>query len=80
MSCTASAILLSVSVAFNETPESMVTPVKAELLLKDSTVTEISSPDIDGIKHSIAAIKLLIITHKYNQIDLLFEMAFSVSR
>jgi hypothetical protein len=53
---TASAMLLRVSVDFRETPESMVTPVKAELLLKDSTVTEISSPLIDGTKHSIADI------------------------
>ena len=52
-SVTASAILLSVSVDLRDTPESIVTPVNAELLLKDSTVTEISSPDIDGIKHSI---------------------------
>jgi hypothetical protein len=58
----------------------MVTPVKAALLLKDSTVTEISSPDIDGIKHSIPAIEQLVITYKYKQLDLLFEMPFSVSR
>jgi hypothetical protein len=49
-------MLLRVSVDFRETPESMVTPVKAELLLKDSTVTEISSPLFDGTKHSIADI------------------------
>ena len=34
----------------------MVTPVKDALLLKDSTVMDISSPDIDGIKHSIPVI------------------------
>ena len=46
-------MLLRVSVDFSDTPESMVTPVNAALLLKDSTVTEMSSPDIDGTKHSI---------------------------
>jgi hypothetical protein len=50
---TASAMLLRVSVILNDTPERMVTPVNAALLLKDSTVTDISSPDIDGTKHSI---------------------------
>jgi hypothetical protein len=49
-------MLLSVSVNLSETPERIVTPVNEELLLKDSTVTEISSPDIDGTKHSIPAI------------------------
>ena len=51
-------MLLRVSVDFNETPERTVTPVNAELLPKDSTVTEISSPDIDGTKHSIPAIAI----------------------
>ena len=50
---TASAMLLNVSVVLNDTPDRMVTPVKASLRLKDSTVTEISSPRIDGTKHSI---------------------------
>ena len=49
-------MLLRVSVDLRETPERIVTPVNAELLLKDSTVTEISSPDMDGTKHSIPAI------------------------
>ena len=38
---------------FNETPERMVTPENESLLLKDSTVTDMSSPDIDGTKHSM---------------------------
>ena len=46
-------MLLNVSVVLNDTPDRMVTPVKASLRLKDSTVTEISSPPIDGTKHSI---------------------------
>ena len=46
-------MLLKVSVERRDTPERMVTPVKASLLLKDSTVTEMSSADIEGIKHSI---------------------------
>ena len=48
--------VIRVSVERSETPESMVTPVKDALLLKDSTVMDISSPDIDGIKHSIPVI------------------------
>ena len=50
---TASAMLLRVSVDLNDTPVRIVTPVKASLLLKDSTVTDMSSADIDGTKHSI---------------------------
>ena len=46
-------MLLNVSVVLNDTPDRMVTPVKASLQLKDSTVTEISSPRIDGTKPSI---------------------------
>ena len=49
-------MLLRVSVDLRETPERIVTPVNAELLLNDSTVTEISSPDMNGTKHSIPAI------------------------
>lgn len=49
----ASAIDLRVSVDFKETPESIVTPENESLLLKDSTVTEMSSSDIDGTKHSM---------------------------
>jgi hypothetical protein len=49
-------MLLRVSADLRETPERMVTPVNAELLLKDSTVTDMSSEDIDGTKHSIPAI------------------------
>ena len=50
---TASAMDLRVSVDFNETPERIVTPENESLLLKDSTVTDMSSPDIDGTKHSM---------------------------
>ena len=46
-------MLFNVSVLLRETPDNMVTPVKESLLPNDSTVTERSSPDIDGIKHSI---------------------------
>jgi hypothetical protein len=49
----ASAMLLNVSVDLNETPERIVTPAKESLRLKDSTVMEMSSPDMEGIKHSI---------------------------
>ena len=50
---TASAMLLRVSVDLNDTPDRTVTPVKDSLRLNDSTVTDISSPDMDGTKHSI---------------------------
>ena len=46
-------MLLRDSVERRETPERIVTPVKASLLLNDSTVTEVSSADIAGIKHSM---------------------------
>ena len=57
---TASAMLLRVSVVRSDTPDKMVTPVNAVLLLKDYTVTEISSPDIDGTKHSILDIVITL--------------------
>ena len=44
---------LRVSVDLRETPERIVTPENESLLLKDSTVTEMSSPDIVGTKHSM---------------------------
>jgi hypothetical protein len=46
-------MLLNVSVDLNDTPERTVTPVNDSLRLNDSTVTEISSPVIDGTKHSM---------------------------
>jgi hypothetical protein len=46
-------MLLRVSVVLSDTPESIVTPVKDWLLLNDSTVVEISSPLMDGMKHSM---------------------------
>ena len=47
----------------------MVTPVNELLRLKDPTVVEISSPDIDGTKHSILdiVISLLYIKDKLTQ-------------
>ena len=60
----ASAILLRVSVDFNDTPDRIVTPVNAELLLKDSTVTATSSPDIVGTKHSIPDMVSKYISYK----------------
>jgi hypothetical protein len=49
----ASAMDRRVSVCLRDTPERIVTPLNDSLLLKDSTVKEISSPDIEGMKHSI---------------------------
>lgn len=53
-------MLLNVSVALSETPDRIVTPVKESLRLKDSTVVEISSPHIKGMKHSIVDITVLM--------------------
>ena len=52
-------MLLKVSVDLSDTPESTVTPVKDSLRLNDSTVTEISSPDMEGTKHSMLDISYL---------------------
>lgn len=46
-------MLFRVSVDLKDTPERTVTPVKDSLRLNDSTVTEISSPVMDGTKHSM---------------------------
>jgi hypothetical protein len=60
----ASAMLLRVSVDLRLTPESMVTPVKDWLLLKDSTVVDISSPFIDGTKHSMLDIIISVFVYQ----------------
>ena len=52
-------MLLNVSVDLSDTPERTVTPVNDSLRLNDSTVTEISSPDMDGTKHSMLDISYL---------------------
>jgi hypothetical protein len=64
-----SAMLFRVSVERRDTPERKVTPVKTELLPKDSTVTEISSADMEGTKHSIPAITVKLKSDKNNQFD-----------
>jgi hypothetical protein len=56
-------MLLRVSVDLRLTPESMVTPVKDWLLLKDSTVVDISSPLIDGTKHSMLDIVIPVFVY-----------------
>ena len=55
---TASAILRSVSVSLNDTPERKVTPAKDALLLNEFTVNSRLSPSIAGTKHSIVVIAL----------------------
>lgn len=60
----ASAIDLNVPVALKETPDRIVTPVNESLLLKDSTVTDISSPDIDGTKHSMLDIIIFALAYQ----------------
>ena len=70
---TDSAMLLRVSVERKETPERIVTPVKAELRLNDSTVMEISSPDMEGIKHSIFAMTCSLNTDKYSYLGPKFK-------
>ena len=61
---TASARLLNVSVDLNDTPLNIVTPEKASLQLKDSTVMDMSSPDIDGIKHSIFDMATFVLSYQ----------------
>ena len=58
-------MLLNVSVDLSDTPERTVTPVNDSLLLNDSTVTEISSPDMDGTKHSMLDMIFLFWSNKY---------------
>ena len=54
-------MLLKVSVDLSDTPERTVTPVNDSLRLNDSTVTEISSPDMDGTKHSMVDMAIWVI-------------------
>ena len=64
-------MLHRVSVDFRDTPDKIVTPVNASLRLKDSTVMDISSPDMDGMKHSMLdmVILMLSIKDKLNKIS-----------
>ena len=60
----ASAMLLRVSVERSDTPDRMVTPVNDWLLLNDSTVVDISSPLMEGIKHSMLDMDVFVFVYQ----------------